>query len=383
MKAVKVFMSALALAAVSMMVAPSVSAREAENKDENGKTIRHPYLTNGFWDNTFVSAGLGINASYDNKSFNPVGFGLDIAVGKWVTPCVGLRASYNGIKSPYMLNGEKAKGNYFYGHGDLMWNISNAIGGYKESRLWDFVPYLHAGAMMIDKDKEFAAGFGLLNIIRLSKRVDLTLDIRPTLMKGAILKSSGYAGIVTAEAGVSVNLFRTDWTRACDYHNPEDVDKITAAEAAAAALTAANAALAAENSKLNEENDALKAENGKLADAVKEAEANTGITEVGPAAFYFEIGQTKLSEKELAHLDFYMSNVLPNVKGKNATIITGTADSKTGTAKRNQYLCKKRVEYLQKILVEKYGIEADSFKTATSIIPGSSALDRAAVISFE
>ena len=374
MKTVIFFLGAMALAVVSMVAAPVMNAQE--NKDSEGNTIRHPYLTNGLWDNWFVGAGFGMNFFTDNSEWSS-GFALDVNVGKWVTPCVGVRAGYNGLK------GSLDGGNFGYIHGDVMWNISNAIGGYKESRFWDFVPYAHAGLLIDNPNtgKELAVGAGLLNVIRLAKRVDLTLDVR-----GTTYRRQGPAGYITAALGVSVNLGRTDWTRASEYHNPTDLDKISAAEAAAAALTAANAALAADKAKLEKENDALENEVAAVKEEMKEAVENaTGLENVGPASFFFEIGKTELSAKELKHLDFYLATVLPNVKDAKATVVTGTADSNTGYAKRNEYLSKKRAEYMINLLKEK-GVNTDNIVVKNSVIKaasGQAAFDRAVVISFE
>ena len=369
MKTVKFFLGAMALAVVSMVAAPVVNAQE--NKDAEGNTVRHPYLTNGLWDNWFVGAGAGMNFFYDNSEWQS-GFALDVNVGKWVTPSVGFRAGFNGLKGGFGGN------NFGYFHGDAMWNISNAIGGYKESRFWDFVPYAHAG-LMVDNGKELAVGAGLLNVLRLSKRLDLTLDVR-----GTVFRNQGPAGYITTALGLAVNLGKTDWTRASEYHNPADQDKISAAEAAAAALTAANAALAADKANLQKDKAALETENEKLQKALADAAANTGLNEVGPAAFYFEIGKTELSAKELKHLDYYMNNVLKNVKGGKATVITGTADSNTGYAKRNEYLSKARAEYVANLLKTKYGVEVDNVKNAVvKAANGQAAFDRACVISVE
>ena len=374
MRTAKFIMGAIALAVVSMLAAPVANAAQ-DNKDAEGKTVRHPYLTNGLWDNWFVGAGAGLNFFYDNSEKN-TGFALDVNVGKWVTPSFGVRAGWNG------LNGSLENGNFSYIHGDVMWNISNAIGGYSETRIWNFVPYAHAG-MLIDQPmtaNELAVGFGLLNVIQISKRFDITLDVRNTTYR-----REKAAGFLTAALGVSVNLGRTDWTRVSDYHNPSDLDKISAAEAAAAALTAANAALAADKAKLQKENGALEDENAKLADELKKALADTGLKEVSPASFFFEIGKTELSEKELKHLDFYMQNVLPNVKNGKATVITGTADSNTGYAKRNEYLSQKRAEYMINLLKEK-GVNTEKFIVKNSVVKsakGEAAFDRAVVVSFE
>ena len=372
MKTVKFFLGALALAAVSMIAAPAVNAQEDGNRDENGKIVRGPYLTNQFGDNWFINLGGGVNLGYDNSDW-AVGGALNVNAGKWITPAVGARVGYNGITG--------IDGLFSYIHADALWNISNAIGGYKETRLWDFVPYLHAG-LLIDKPvagKEWAAGAGLLNLIRLSDRIDLTLDVR-----GNIYKRYSRAGYISAAVGFSVNLGKTNFVRAANWHNPEDVEALDAAAASAAALAAANAALEAENNDLKKANEALAGKNSDLEKALAEAEANSGLKECGPAAFYFEIGKTTLAKKELEHLDFYLKNVLPHVKGKTVSVITGSADKKTGSAKRNQYLCEKRAEYLKNLMVEKYGIDASSFEVRTLIATdGDAALGRAVVVSFE
>ena len=56
-----------------------------------------PYVTNGFWDNWFVTAGGGAQI-YFGESDGHGSFGkriahaLDISAGKWITPSVGVRA---------------------------------------------------------------------------------------------------------------------------------------------------------------------------------------------------------------------------------------------------------------------------------------------------
>lgn len=407
MKAVKFFIGALALAAVSMIAAPSAQAQENGNRDENGKIVRGPYLTNQFGDNWFIGVGGGVNIFGDGGYKSAVGGALDVNAGKWITPAIGLRAGYSGLTgaewaySSSVLGSElnadkemyKQKFGFAYIHADVLWNISHAIGGYKETRLWNFIPYAHTGWMRTyDRagnpdyaDNEFAMGLGLLNNVRLCNRLDLTLDIRGILLNGHHhAANGGVAGALQATVGLSVNLGKTNWTRAANWHNPEDVDALEAAAASAAALTAANAALQNDKEALQKANDELTAQNKQLADALKEAEGQSVLQEVGPAAFYFEIGKTTLSKKELEHLDFYLKNVLPYVDGKKVAVITGSADKKTGSAKRNQYLCEKRAEYLQNLMVEKYGIDASAFSVKTNVAAeGDAALSRAVVVSFE
>ena len=403
MKTVKFFLGAIALAAVSMIAAPAVNAQEDGNRDENGKVVRGPYLTNKFGDNWFVSAAGGVNLLVDKGFEVAPAFALDVNVGKWVTPSVGVRLGYAGVKGaawsndPTWLGAEldydkcMYKQNFCstYIHGDVMWNVSNAWGGYKETRFWNFIPYAHAGVLRFGVkgnggDEEFAAGVGLLNNLRLTNRLDLTLDLRATVANARIHGGQRLATLFTPTLGLSVDLGKYNWVRAANWHNPADVDAISAAEASAAALAAANAALAADKKGLQDENAALTAKNKALADENAKLAENQGLENIEPAAFFFEIGQTKLSVKELEHLDYFMNNVLPYVKGKKATILTGSADKGTGTTKRNQQLCEKRAQYLKSVLAEKYGVDTGDYKIDTTIsAEGNPELQRAAIISFE
>lgn len=403
MKTVKFFLGALALSVVSMAFAPAAMAQENGNRDENGKIVRGPYLTNKFGDNWFIGVAGGVNIFGDGGYKPGVGGALDVNVGKWFTPSVGARLGYNGLTGAEWSNTASVLGTsldasknmykqqfgFAYVHADVLWNISHAFSGYKETRFWNFIPYFHSGYHLtygkkdVDyRDQEFAAGFGLLNNLRLCKRLDLTLDVRGVLLSSRHHATAGVAGYITTSLGLSVNLGKTNWVRASNWHNPADEDRIGAAEASAAALAAANAALAADKKNLTDEVNALKGENADLKNKLNNVKP--GLENVGPAAFFFEIGKTQLSKKELEHLDFYLTNVLPYVNGKKVTVLTGRADSKTGSARRNKYLCEKRVEYLKNILVEKYGIDASNFSVKTEVVAdGDAALSRAAVISFE
>ena len=44
-----------------MAFAPAAMAQENGNRDENGKIVRGPYLTNKFGDNWFIGVAGGVN----------------------------------------------------------------------------------------------------------------------------------------------------------------------------------------------------------------------------------------------------------------------------------------------------------------------------------
>ena len=367
---------------IALTVSFTAGAQEDNNRDENGKIVRGAYETNRLFDNVWIGVAGGINI-YEDGFSSPGPFGgrlgpaLDINIGKWVTPSVGLRIGYQGLMasswslSPYPFSSDVNENGLYknsfgtmFIHGDVMWNISNAISGYKETRLWNFIPYLSAGYARSYKagldwaNNELAVGVGLLNNIRISNRVDLTLDFRQHIVKEGFdsAPNSGAgraAGMTSATFGVAIKLGKTGFKRTGTYEN-------TIAD-----LQTANAAL--EDAKADVENnvDELAAENAALKDAIEdlknrepEVVVEKVMLDVTPGAVFFEIGQATLSKRELFHLDFYVKNVIAQDPEKVFTL-TGYADKQTGSAKRNQQLSQMRVDYVYNLLQTRYEIPAE------------------------
>jgi outer membrane protein OmpA-like peptidoglycan-associated protein len=64
--------------------------------------------------------------------------------------------------------------------------------------------------------------------------------------------------------------------------------------------------------------------------------------------------------------------------------VMGSADSNTGTLKRNQYLSNARGKYIMDILETKYGIRADRMSVKAEVVKAGDNpdLSRAVMISF-
>lgn len=380
----RVFCACVLALLVSGFAATGVCAQEDNNRDENGKIVRGPYETNRLFDNVWVGVGGGVNI-YEHDFKVPGSFGgrlapsLDINIGKWLTPSVGVRIGYKGLmgaswsENQYNFSSDEPYDNGLYKnsfgtmyiHGDVMWNLSNAISGYKETRLWNFVPFLSAGYARsyksgVDwKNNELAVGVGLLNNIRLSNRVNLTLEFHQMIVKEGFdsqpaSSHGGVAGMTSATFGVAINLGRTGFRRS----NRE------ALENQVGTLQTNNEVLVADNQEAKNNNDELQKENDALKAKLKEMEEQPKVVEkkimldVTPGAVFFQIGQTTLSKQELFHLDFYIKNVIEQDKDKVFTL-TGYADKQTGSKKRNQQLSQMRVEYVYNLLQTKYNIPAE------------------------
>ena len=410
MKRLYFIFGALALVAVTMATSPDAGAQENGNRDQYGAVVRGPYETNSFGDNWFIGVGGGINILYNEGYKIAVAPSIDANVGKWFTPSVGMRVGYQGFQSKVwsetaslfgtMMDADKdmypQKFGYMYIHGDFLWNMSDALSGYKETRFWNLIPYIHTGfyrSYGIDgvdfSDNEFAMGAGLLHNLRLTDRLDLIIDMRATVVNGRIHDASGMALLGTVTAGLAVDLGWPSFMRTATVLGVTElanVEKMAILETAVVALEAANEALESQNVKLAANNKNLNAEISSLKKQAKTeidvAQYFAGIT----PTVYFEIGKSVLSPLELKHLEFIAEALIDKVDDDVQIVITvmGTADSNTGTPKRNKNLSEARGKYVYDILTQKYGINPDRLEVQSDVLDAAAdpMCDRAVVISL-
>lgn len=410
MKRLKLFWGAAALAAVALTASPAVNAQENGNRDEYGKIVRGPYQTNSFGDNWFIGAGGGINVFLNDGYKTNIGPSIDAGLGKWFTPTVGMRVGYSGFNTNYWADQPSVLGRtldqeegkyqqkfgYMYFHGDFLWNISDAIGGYKETRFWDFVPYLHAGyfrAYGLDgadyDNNEIAAGAGLLHNLRLTDRLDIIVDMKAIIVNGRVNGSDGVAVIPSVTMGLAVDMGWPNFVRTSTVIGALEtaaVDQMAALEAAAVALELANATLEQENLNLQNKNANLTDQVNKLKKATAGMNPADFYKELSPVTVYFNIGKSTLTVDEMHHLDYIAKHILAMADKQAKVYITvmGSADSNTGTQKRNQSLSEARGKYVADILTSKYGIAKDRLVVKSEVVKAMAdpELDRAVKIAF-
>lgn len=408
MKRLNLFLGAAALFAVAMTVLP-VNAQENGNRDQYGNVVRGPYETNRFGDNWFLGAGGGVNILLNEDSKVSIGPNVDAGVGKWFTPAVGMRVGYSGFSSriwsdePTVLGAVRdndqnlylQKLGYMYVHGDFLWNMSNALGGYKETRFWNFVPYLHAGYFRsygLDgadfADNEIAGGAGLLHNLRLSNRMDLIIDMKAIVVNGRVCASEDPAILPSVTMGLAVDLGWPSFVRTSSVIaavEAANLVQIEALEAATVAMEIANDALASENDQLSAMNDNLNKEVAALKKQPK-YDASDFFKGMTPAAVYFDIGKTVLDERQLCNLDFLAKNIIAKADKNTKIVMTvmGSADSNTGSEGRNKALSEARGKYIFDILTGKYGIAKSRLTVKSEVVKAKDnpELSRAVMISF-
>lgn len=350
-----------------------LTASQAMAQETEVPTKKYSVATNSFWANWFISAGISGNSFYTSQETsgmngNPFSdkrgtLGFTVAVGKWFTPGIGLRTKFEGIWGK-QVNSDNNHPLYkhFNIHEDVMFNLSNMFCGYNEKRVWNFIPYVGIGWIHnLDSEcNEISYHFGLLNNFRVSKRVQLFLDVNVAAYEGnhdnatpdnwesyVKFSSRHWDKKVGLDLGVTYNLGKCNWEKT------PDVD----------ALMAMNKEqMDALNQSLKDQQD----ENARLRDLLaaeknnKKPVVTTQTTKelVGTAAsVFFNINSSKIaSRKDLVNV----KELAEYAKNNNAKIVvTGYADSKTGSSEYNKKLSLKRAETVANELV-KMGVNRDN-----------------------
>jgi outer membrane protein OmpA-like peptidoglycan-associated protein len=336
-----------------------------------------PYVTNGFWDNWFVTAGGGAQI-YFGESDGHGSFGkriapaLDISFGKWITPSVGVRAQYSGLQAKGWTYGKlpysdgspdsdgyyKEKFNTMNLHADFLWNISNAIGGERTDRFWNLVPYAGVGWARSSGNSthknEIALNVGLLHNWTISDAVDISIDMRSMFVNQRLVYSNGSSGVdalVSVTAGISYKMGARGFQRASDLVVIEDntryVEEIAMLEGMLAKAEQKRAKLMQQ----------LESQNAEL---TQERNEEFPVPVFPDLAIFFEIGKATLNDKAMVNIG-YVADMLKQFPDKRY-VLYASADKETGTPEFNMQLSQKRGEAVMNAMVEKFGVNPEQLR---------------------
>lgn len=324
-------------------------------------TEKHSVATNSFWSNWFIQGGVQWGAFYSSaehgeglsaspfKSFrsNPQ---ASLAIGKWFTPGIGLRTKVSGIWGKAYDTSFK----YWNAQEQVLFNLSNLIYGYNPDRIWNVVPFAGGGIARNCTTNRYSMGLsvGLLNQFYVSKKVAINFELGWNYLENDFM-SGGYAGVsnrgwdchdnyLYAEVGVTFNLGKATWKKT------PDVDAIKALSQSQ--IDALNAQLSDEKA----ENERLRSE---LANK-KEAPAQVVKEYVStPVSVFFNLNKSTIASKK----DMVNVAELANYAKENnqKLVVTGYADSATGSADYNRSLSQKRAERVADELV-KLGVDKEN-----------------------
>jgi outer membrane protein OmpA-like peptidoglycan-associated protein len=308
-------------------------------------------------DNWFISiaGGGSILIGDDNgeASFSKrLNFNPQLSFGKWFNPYVAFRVQLTGgpivgfdadRTAPTLFK----QNNVFFGsHADLLIDVTNLLTPYREDRVFRLIPWVGMGYAQrfqnqnIPRTESPTLNGGLLTAFRLSKRVDLNLELQGSLLNedfNRIYKYHLTDFIAQGTVGLTFKLGKTDFEviEPMDYALLDD---------------------------LNNQINALRSANEELS---KRPESCPDCPQAVPATIvnnyaenvvYFRLNSAKVDNNQ--QINIY--NTAEFVKENSAPIkVVGYADKKTGTSAYNLTLSEKRAKAVAKELIEKYGVASD------------------------
>lgn len=329
---------------------------------------KYSVATNSFWSNWFIQVGADWNAFYSNeehgqglarspfKSFRATP-GFSLAIGKWFTPGLGLRTKFSGVWGRTVVDENKYSNKTWTLNENVLFNLSNMIYGYNPTRVWNFVPFVGAGINRNCDANTYAMNLsaGILNTFRVSKHVGIHLELGWNWAESDCdgVTYGNYGGRVWdshdnklyAELGLTFNLGKATWDKT------PDVDAIKALSQSQ--IDALNAQL----NDANAENARLKNLLAQKKDEPAPVAKNYSNT---PMSVFFNINKaTVASRKDLVNI----KSLADFAKENNSNlVVTGYADSATGSAAYNQKLSERRAETVANELV-KMGVSRDNIST--------------------
>lgn len=333
---------------------------------------KYQVITNPFWSNWFFSIGGGAEATFgDNdkagsfgKRISPT---LNVSVGKWFTPGLGLRLQYSGLQArgfTYDAGADYVKGtqlkdgyykqrfDYMNLHGDVMFNLNALFGGYNQHRVYEIIPYVGAGFThnySKPHREALSVNAGIINKFRISNAIDINLELSAMGVEdkfdGEVGGDHGYDGVLSATVGLTYRFPARGFRRPM----PQLISQIELA-----AMQDKLAMMGAQNAQLK--NALVQAENQPVAE-VTETEVIVPDPDIAPRTVFFTIGSAELSPREIMNLS-YLAEQMKQFPNATYTV-NGYADSATGTPAFNKELSLKRAQAVKNALVNNYGIAAD------------------------
>lgn len=376
---------------ICLVTVLSVNCLNAQTVTETSKRVE----TNRFFDNWFISVGGGAQVYFgDNDSQGKFGKRiaptLDVAVGKWFTPGLGLRLEYSGLQAKGFgtqhaaytygtANDEgyyKQKWNMAHLHGDVLLNLTDMFCGYRENRVYSAIPYVGMGWMHSydhPKTNELAATVGFINRFRLSSALDLNLEARGTLVNDRFdgeMGGKGKEGLAAVTVGLTYKFNQRGFKKSAT-----QVVSTGISEADMQAMRNRMNEMAEANKQLADELEAAK---NKKADIVVEKQLA-----VAPRIIVFPLGKSALNKEERVNLG-YFAKLIKESPNKVFTII-GYADNTTGSVATNERLSKARAEAVRDALVNEFNVNASQLKVdykggVNNMYYNDPALSRAVII---
>ena len=393
--------------ACALFLAPVVNAQEVQYVEDPAQG----YIFNRMQDNWFIQAtgGVGVLMSYKDANMKLgkrfLAPKANLFIGKWFSPLLGVRIGGHFEQMKGATDTDRAIGfrtdmgdqmkddargvfgqkfNRIGVTGDVLFNVTNWICGYKPGRFYNATVYAGASTSWnFYNDKEdgtgswkymgkyngvdgmhsrnFALQAGLLNSFALGKHVDLLLDLRFDMIQehidgGGRKTWNEYPSV---QLGFAYKFGKTEWNAPVVPICPQYKDPTPELDALRNKLAQANAKIRDLENQLN---DCLR----KLKKCQEEDHDGGNIivnkTEGPLATIYYPRGKSYITPVQMEVVEA-VAEVMNN-ENDNYTL-TGWADNYTGNDAINIKLRHDRVNGVKKTLEDK-GVDGGRLNTETN-----------------
>lgn len=229
MKKRKMFIAALGMAL--MAVCPSYAQeQDIEINEQELQPLTPTYLDgvqeNAGWDSNWFLSVQGGASAFLGK---PVGHGdlfdrfqplLNVSLGKWFTPQIGGRISYQGLE---LKDWELTKRPYQSFHADFLYNVSSHFRNDIDALpRWNCIPYVGAGIIRnsYTHHKPFAMSYGIIGRYRIAQRLHVSAELGGTLtfrdFDGNGEGNKFGDQLLHASVGITYTLGKVGWKRVVD-----------------------------------------------------------------------------------------------------------------------------------------------------------------------
>ena len=164
---------------------------------------------------TFVGKPHGTENLFDRMKPS-----LAIEAGKWFTPEIGGRFSFQGFQ---FKDASKDVSDYKMVHADFLWNVTNSfVKDHATTQRWGFIPYAGCGIIHNDDNGKcpFVINYGVIGQYRLTKRLAVNMELggATTLRDFDGVGASNKFGdnLFTLSAGLTFNIGKVGWKKVVD-----------------------------------------------------------------------------------------------------------------------------------------------------------------------
>ena len=175
--------------------------------------------------NWFVSVSGGTSAFVGKPHgkgnlFDRMKPSLAIEAGKWFTPEIGGRLSFQGFQFKDASNNVR---DYKMVHADFLWNVTNSFAkDYATTQRWGFIPYAGCGIIHNEDNgkSSFVINYGVIGQYHLTKRLAVNMELGGATtfrdFDGVGASNKFGDNLFTLSAGLTFNIGKVGWKKVVD-----------------------------------------------------------------------------------------------------------------------------------------------------------------------